>query len=148
MSQENINAAKKLLEEYIENKKLRKNPSRFALLEYVYLYEGHFTAETLLEYALKQGCKVSRATVYNTIELFLEANLITKHRFWGDKMFYEKSLNVKYHHHYVCTECGTIKDLKDEGIIRTAIKTKRIAKFRQTDYFLCIYGVCASCSKT
>ncbi len=149
MPQEDIHIAKKMLMDYISEKKLRVIPKRFSILEYIYSYEDvHFSVDAMHEYIQKQGCKISRATLYNTIDLLLDAGLIIQHQFLHSiSAVYEKSVNKKYHHHYMCTKCLRIQDLRDEGIVKTAIQTRRIAKFRQTGFSLCIYGICSACYK-
>jgi len=146
--QEEINAAKKALTSYLENKKLRVIPKRFDILQHIYMIEkGHFTAEELYEYLLSQKCQVSRATVYNTIDLLLDAKLLRKSQFLESAAVYEKSLNKKIHHHCICSFCGKVRDVRDDNQIKTAVFTRRIAKFKQLDFSLCIYGVCADCEK-
>jgi len=149
MAQEDIHIAVKLLKDYIENNNLRMIPKRFSILEYIYSYEEvHFSIDSLYEYIQKQGCKISRATLYNTTDLLLEANLVKKLQFLQGVAVYEKAVNKKNHHHYVCTKCGRIQDLRDDGTISTAIQTRRIAKFKQTGFSLCIYGICSACAKS
>ena len=58
------------------------------MLEEIYTAGGHFDVDTLLHRMKQRGAKVSRATLYNTIELFLEAGLVRKHRF-GEQSQYE-----------------------------------------------------------
>ncbi len=149
MAQEDIHIAKKMLMDYITEKKLRMIPKRFIILEYIYSYEdGHFSVDAMYDYICKQGGKISRATLYNTIDLLLDAAVIIRHQFlYTVSAIYEKSVNKKFHHHYMCTKCLRIQDLRDDGQIKTAIQTRRIAKFKQTSFSLCIYGICSACSK-
>jgi Fur family ferric uptake transcriptional regulator len=141
-----ILAVQKALTEYLESRKLRIIPKRFDILQHIYMSEkSHFTAEKLYEYLLLQDCKVSLATVYNTIDLLLDAKLLQKWQFLNSAAVYEKV--KKLHHHCICNVCGKIRDLRDDGVIKTAVKTRRISKFRQTDFSLCIYGVCEECEK-
>ena len=148
VSQEEINAAKKALTAYLESQKLRIIPKRFDILEHICLREKiHFTAEELYHYLQEQNCKVSRATVYNTIDLLLDAKLLRKSQFLEGAAVYEKTLNKKLHHHCICNLCGEIYDLRDDGVIKTAVFTRRIAKFKQQDFSLYIYGICANCEK-
>ena len=147
-SPEDIENARKALTTYLESKQQRMVPKRFAILEQIYQSEkGHFTADELYDYLLEQNFSVSRATVYNTINLLFEAELLAKLKFLEGASVYEKALNVKRHHHYICTECGRIQDLRDDGVIKTAVMTRRITKFKQKDFSLCIYGICAACKK-
>ena len=148
MAQEDIHIAQKQLKDYIESNNLRMIPKRFSILEYIYSYEdGHFSVDELYEYIKKQGGTISRATLYNTTDLLLEAKLVRKLQFLQGVAVYEKAVNKKMHHHYMCTKCGRIQDLRDDGVISTAVQTKRIAKFKQTGFSLCIYGICSACTK-
>lgn len=78
----------------------RRTPERFAVLEEIYLAGGHFDIDTLMERMKCHGAKVSRATLYNTIELFLEAGLVRKHRF-GEQSQYEPGYPSRQHDHII-----------------------------------------------
>ena len=69
------------LEDFLSEGGHRKTPERFSVLEEIYSSGGHFDVDALLDRMKKRGAKVSRATLYNTIELLLEAGLVRKHRF-------------------------------------------------------------------
>ena len=143
-----IAMARKALTVFLKSRKFRIIPKRFDILQHIYTIEkGHFTAEELYEYLLSQNCRVSRATVYNTIDLLLDAQLLQKLQFLEAAAVYEKMLNKKLHHHCICNVCGKIRDLRDEGVIKTAVMTRRITKFKQNNFSLCIYGICADCEK-
>ena len=53
----------------------------------------------------KRNYRVSRATLYNTIELLLDCNLVRKHQFGENQAQYEKSFTNNQHDHLICTEC-------------------------------------------
>jgi len=78
----------------------RKTPERFAVLEEIYTEGGHFDVDALLERMKSRGAKVSRATLYNAIELFLEAGLVRKHRF-GEQSQYEPGYPARQHDHII-----------------------------------------------
>ncbi|MBO5812835.1 MAG: transcriptional repressor [Bacteroidaceae bacterium] len=131
--------------DFLKYKALRNTPERFAILEAIYKTEGHFTPETLLESIVnKQNFRLSRATVYNNLELILEAGLIKKHLF-TDGVRYEKCVEPEMHHHLICTVCGKVVESKDEKV-KTEIENMRIKKFTMTGYALYIYGLCSKCA--
>ena len=74
-------SVKKLFTEYLQQRKLRKTPERFAILREIYSTNGHFDIDTLYNLMKEDKYLVSRATLYNTIELLLDCRLVIKHQF-------------------------------------------------------------------
>lgn len=140
-----LDKAKDLFTEFLKKNRCRKTPERYAVLEHIYRSEGHFTAESL--YREMQGeYRVSRATVYNTLELLAQSQLVVKHRFGTQEARYEKAFGDKLHHHLVCIDCGKVKEFTDKSI-RTAIQAKRFAYFEPCYYTLYVYGLCSRCKQ-
>ena len=135
---------KQILTEYLQANGKRKTPERYAILDAVYSISGHFDIENLLVYMGQHGrFRVSRATLYNTIDLLVEANLVIKHQF-GNSSQYERAYKNLTHHHMICVECGTITEFHNNELHQTIINAK-LKKFNATHYSLCIYGVCSRC---
>ena len=65
--------------EYLNQHKHRKTPERFAILDHIYSTKGHFDVDSLFQTMNTQSMRVSRATLYNTIELLLDCGLLVKH---------------------------------------------------------------------
>ena len=72
---------RKIFTEYLHDHNLRKTPERFAILQEIYSTNGHFDIEALYNKMKDNKYRVSRATLYNTIELLLDSNLEIKHQF-------------------------------------------------------------------
>ncbi len=107
-----LETVKNVLRKYMEEKKMRKTHERFALLEFVYNMDGHFDVETFYREIRSQGCNVSKATVYNTLELFLEAGLVRKHHFTNKTSHYEKAYFNKSHDHLIIlNDAGEIEEI-------------------------------------
>ena len=68
-------------EQYLQNKGFRKTQERFAILDAIYSIEGHFTMEELMDMMNASRFHVSRATLYNTMELLTDAHLVIRHKF-------------------------------------------------------------------
>lgn len=136
---------KEIFTDFLKKNNHRKTPERYAILERIYGYVDHFNAETLYN-DMQTEYRVSLATVYNTLELLQNSNLIIKHQFGQQEAQYEKAFGDKIHHHLICTKCGKIKEFSDKQI-RTAIQTKRFASFEPSHYSLYVYGLCSKCKR-
>ncbi len=134
---------KEAFTEYIQKHKHRKTPERYAILERIYSYEGHFNADILYN-AMKSEYRVSLATIYNTLELLIDCKLIIKHQIGGQFAQYEKTFGNNAHHHLICTNCGKVKEFTDKQL-RLAIQNRKFAHFQMSHYSLYLYGLCQNC---
>ena len=143
--EENVrDTVKQMLTDYLQKNGHRKTPERYAILDTIYSIEGHFDIDMLYNYMeTEEHFRVSRATLYNTIILLMDANLVIKHQF-GNSSQYERAYKNLTHHHMICVECGTITEFHNNELHQTIINAK-LKKFNATHYSLCIYGVCSRC---
>ncbi len=144
VEEKNREIIRQKLTQYLEAKKCRKTPERYAILEMIYTTNEHFDVESLYEMMTKSDYRVSRATVYNTIDLLTDAGLVRKHQFGRHPAQYEKVYNMANHHHLICTRCGKIKEVKDAKLSE-ALSQRKFARFTTAYYALYVYGVCSSC---
>ena len=115
----NITTIKEVLRQYLLEKGFRNTPERYTILEEIYSMEHHFNVDDLYLLMMQKKYHVSKATIYNTIEIFLDAGLIRKHQF-GEKTLtsssYEKSYFDKQHDHIIMTDSGEVIEFCDPRI--------------------------------
>jgi Fur family ferric uptake transcriptional regulator len=139
-----LKAVERILNNYLELNNHRKTPERYAILQAVYSMDGHFTLDELGQ-KLNEDYKfpVSRATLYNTLNLFMELRLVTRHRFQGSTK-YEACYEGDSHCHQICTVCGKVTEVKTPEIAE-AIDNLHLKRFRKDGFTLYIYGICSTC---
>ncbi len=133
--EENVkDTVKQVLTEYLQKNGHRKTPERYAILDTIYSIKGHFDIDTLYNYMANEGkFRVSRATLYNTIVLFIDAKLVIKHQF-GNSSQYERAYNNETHHHMICTECGKVTEFQNESLKQAIIASTKLKKFTASNY--------------
>ena len=137
-------AVERILDSYLEINNHRKTPERYAILRAVYGMTGHFTLDELGEkLAAVYKFPVSRATLYNTMNLFMELRLVIRHRFQGTTK-YEACYAGDSHCHQICTVCGKVTEVKAPEIAE-AIDAMHLKRFRKDGFSLYIYGICSTC---
>jgi Fur family ferric uptake transcriptional regulator len=137
-----FNEVSHIFSAYLETRELRKTPERFSILEEIYSRTGHFDVEALHQSILKKKISVSRATVYNTLELLEDCFLVKRHQFGKNLSQYEKSFPNRQHDHLVCTDCHRVVEFCDPRIYAIQRMVEEKQQFRVMHHSLTFYASC------
>ena len=130
---------------------LKKNALKFTIqreviLETLYNSDEHLTPESLHHLLQEKfpDLKTGIATVYRTLSLLEDSNMVTSLSFGAQGKKYE--LGAKNHHdHLICTECGNITEFVDEQIEDRQHHIAEELGFDMKDHSMQIYGICKNC---
>ena len=139
-------AARATLTEYLKAKRLRKTPERYAILDKVCEMNKHFDIEALYAAIEGDGYHVSRATIYNTMELLTDCGIVRRHQFGTQPAQYERVSATVNHLHLICQQCGKIKEVKDPELV-SFMNSRLYSAFHDSYFCLYVYGICAACTR-
>lgn len=125
---------------YAQNGKVTNE--RLALLRLLYEYDGHFSVDDILDLMRNQKFRISRATVYRTLDLLVQSGLIKKLHIEGQETRYESAHTSGHHDHIVCVDCGKIIEFFNQELETLQDHIMAEHKFKMTQHVHQLYGAC------
>lgn len=127
---------------FLKTGKNRITPERFEVLDTALEYKGHFGADDLFIQLKNLKSKVSRATVYNTLELLAQCDLLSKRNFGDNLNRYESNYKRQTHDHLICVDCGKIVEFSDVRLVKIPQEVSDKLGFEMDSYSFNIFARC------
>lgn len=137
--------AEKSFSQFLEKKDLKLTSQRRTILRQA-MRDGHFSAEELLKNSKKEDPTVSKATVYRTLALLKESNMLEEQDFGDGKKIYERTQGRKHHDHLICIRCGRIMEFENESIETLQDREAQKQNFKIVYHSLKLFGFCQNCN--
>ncbi len=142
MKNNSDDVARQVLTNYLSQNNCRKTPERFAILDTVYSFKSFFSIQDLSEKLTSERFPVCRATLYNTLKLFMKLNLVVYHHL--DEGIRYEACHTNKRCVRICTVCGKEMPLDMPNVVN-AIENAHYNRFHYESFSLFVYGVCSSC---
>jgi len=137
-----IKNAKGIFEDFLLKNGNRKTSERFYVIDELYALDEHIDVDNLYLIMKNKDYSISRATIYNTLDLLVECGLAVKHQFGDKSALYEQALTYKHHDHLVCNQCHKIKEFSDPKIDEIKKTIGNALDQKVTHHSLVFYGDC------
>ncbi|MGE0709192.1 MAG: Fur family transcriptional regulator [Planctomycetota bacterium] len=132
--------------DFLKDRGLKLTQQRLTILERALGSERHFSAEELSDQVRGEEQRISKATVYRTLALLVEAGMLDTHDFERGHTVYERAAHGKAHHdHLICVACDSVFEFHNEEIERLQLQVASRFDFAMVSHTHQIYGVCGRC---
>lgn len=135
--------ATEIFRNFLVSGKNRITPERFEVMDAALDYDGHFGADDLYVLMKNENSRISRATVYKTLELLVQCDLLSKRHFGENITRYESSFKRKVHDHLICMDCGRIVEFSEKQLSELPQKISSELGFEFESHSFNIFARCA-----
>ena len=133
--------------DFLKGEGLKLTHQRETILRRVLKVDAHFSAEELFDLLREQSSGISKATVYRTLSLLVEAKLLDALDFERGHMLYERATKEAHHDHLICVACKKIFEFHNEEIERLQEQIAEKYDFEMVSHTHQIYGLCGHCRR-
>ena len=135
--------------EFLATRGKRLSKEREIIVNEIFADHEHFDPDQLISRLTqrKDGQRVSRSTVYRTLQSLEEAGLLRKVARANDRDVYEHDYGYPQHDHLICEKCGSLTEFRNQAIAELLEQVAGEHGFRRSGHRLEVYGMCESCSR-
>lgn len=120
-------------------------PQRHAVLKVIAASNDHLTPEAIYERACLKNHDIGLVTVYRTLNLLSELNLVCRVHAPDGCRSYMMRRPREHHHHLICSQCGRVVDFTGCSLADLEQRLARETKFDINGHLLEFYGLCPDC---
>jgi len=128
----------------LKKNNLKQTEARIAVLSIVSRTNKPIDVKTITDFLKKLGIVADQATVYRTLQTFVESGILKRVEFNEGKFRYELS-SLPHHHHVVCINCGKVEDVEECGMEKVEKKLQKKTSFTISDHHAEFFGMCKNC---
>jgi Fur family ferric uptake transcriptional regulator len=132
---------------FLQHQRLKLTNERRALVREIFGAHYHFEADELLEHMREKRLKISRATVYRTLDLLVKSGMVRRVHLGEDHYHYERVTENSHHDHLICTTCGGVIEFHDPELEQRQLRICARRGFTPTFHNLQILGICSRCRR-
>ncbi|MBT3216905.1 MAG: transcriptional repressor [Candidatus Marinimicrobia bacterium] len=140
-----MNQKSRQLKKALKKEGLRYTSQRQAIWDEICSSDEHRDVEELFISIRQAGIKVSRATVYRTIDVLVKNNLVRKLDLGDGRSLYEHKIDPTHHDHLVCIRCGRIEEFMMEEIESLQDRIAKKHNFKLIRHIHQLFGICSEC---
>jgi len=132
-------------ETFLRSKKLKLTSERLAILAAIFQRDTHFDAEKLHAELRQEGGDISRATVYRSLDLLVQAGLVRKNSLGASHANYEAARGDEHHDHLICLGCNTVLEFFKPNLEELQERICADFGYKLVHHSLQIFGLCPAC---
>jgi len=148
VSKKKSEQSREIFQRFLQSKGLKLTRQRQAIIDEILEEAGHFEPDEIVNRLRRKKINASRATVYRTLELLRESQLVEKLDIGEAGALYEHVSADAHHDHLICTQCKSVIEFHHEGLERQQAAICQHHDFQETHHSLRIFGLCKKCRKT